>query len=407
MFWKRIFPPSLDFLDAREYFIPVDYHVILETLLRDDRLSDAERADLELVGVMLREHYHHDYHNELLELKRKFAPFNPDGETVWEPEYSEAEKEAFRDGLMRGVTRLLEVGNYRILSEAEFNECLKLQPFSGLSVSVDTTAFETFHVYYRGVRTVPETSRFYYFWKKTREVRQLKRVFVLARYKKEYGHKILVKLFRDVAVENLKIIAPEVRLALPIFDRFKIGGTVFGSIFMPLYKLLVAVTLSWVLFFTFLAFFVVAMIKGVLGFFNSRIRCMQVYSSSLYHQILSNNLGAMNSLVDQAEDQEVKEAFLAYAFLYLYREKPLTEKELDGVIETWLEEAFHFAVDFEVDDALRKLREKNLMEAFPDGNGETVYRVYDIPSALRRLDEHWDTIHMHNNKGTAEADALA
>lgn len=378
-------PPNLDFLDAREHFLPVRFEVIRDTLLAESWFSDEERQAMKTLAHRLREHYHHDYHAELLALKAAFAPFNPDRETVWEPEFSPEEEETCRQRLVRGVRHLLDMSNYRILTEEQFNECLKLQPFGGLSVTVDTHAFQEFHVYYRGVRETQKTDTLFYFWRRTRDVQELKRVFVLARYKEAYGHKMLAKLFRDVPVENLKIIAPEVRLALPIFDRFKIGGSVFGGVFTAFYKLLFAATMSIWVFLAFLFFFIVALIKGVLGFFNSRTKCLQVYSSSLYHQNLSNNVGAINSLVDQAEDQEVKEAFLAYAFLYIHREERLTEAELDTRIECWLAERFAFGMDFEVDDALRKLREKKLLETETEADGRIIYRVCDLPAAICRL----------------------
>lgn len=376
-------PPNLDFLDAREHFLPVRFEVIRDTLLAEQGFSDTERQSMETLARMLREHYHHDYHGELLALKAAFAPFNPDRETVWEPEFSPAEEEACRERLIRGVRHLLGVSNYRVLTEAQFNECLKLQPFGGLSVTVDTHAFQEFHVYYRGVRQTQRTDTLFYLWRRTRDVQEMKRVFVLARYKEAYGNKMLAKLFRDVPVENLKIIAPEVRLGLPIFDRFKIGGSVFGGVFTALYKLVFAATVSVWVFLGFLFFFIVALVKGVLGFFNSRTKCLQVYSSSLYHQNLSNNVGAINSLVDQAEDQEVKEAFLAYAFLYLHRDERLTEAELDTRVERWLEARFGFGMDFEVDDALRKLREKGILQSETEADGSVIYRVQE-PAALGR-----------------------
>ncbi len=385
MFRRKNTSPNLDFLNAREHFLPVRFEVIWNTLLAEPGFTEGEWHDLETLAHMLREHYHHDYHAELLDLKAAFAPFNPDRETVWEPEFSPEAEAACREHLIRGVRRLLDVSNYRVLREDEFNECLKLQPFGGLAVTVDTHAFQEFHVYYRGVRMTQKTDTIFYFWKQTRDVRELKRVFVLAQYKETYGHKMLAKLFRDVPVENLKIIAPEVRLSLPVFDRFKIGGTVFGGIFASLYKLIAAAAFSWWLFLSFLIFFCIALVKGVLGFFNSRTKCLQVYSSSLYHQNLSNNVGAVNALVDQAEDQEVKEAFLAYAFLYMHRDERLTEPELDARIERWLETRFHFAMDFEVDDALRKLREKKLAETEIEADDRVIYRVPDLPAALARL----------------------
>ena len=159
-----------------------------------------------------------------------------------------------------------------------------------------------------------------------------------------------------------------------------------------------------ILFYTF----IMGAFRSVTGFFTSCMKCLKTYSESLYHQSLAGNMGAVNLLVEQAETQEVKEAFLAYYMLYLLRDETLTEKRLDEHVEAWLEKNFGFYIDFEVDDALRKLVEKNLVKKFtPDDGSEPYYKVYDLPSALRRLDEIWDNYHMENNEGQASDDALA
>ncbi|MDO4551481.1 MAG: DUF3754 domain-containing protein [Planctomycetia bacterium] len=458
MFWSKKHPISLNFLHDGEFFIPVPYHEICAEILKDPRLSTQEQADLKKFSHFLQEHYHYDYHAELKTLKQAFTPFDPDSESVWKKDYTEEEKQKFRQEFLQSTTRLLKASNYRLLSEEELNECLRLQPYGGLSITVNTDAFDVFHVYYRGVRKTQKIHKKLYFLKNTQETLELKRIFVLAQYKKEYHHKILVKLFRDVPVENMKILAPEVRMGLPIFDRFKIGGTILGSIFTPFYKILYAATLSWWVFLTFLCFFIFALIKGILGFFNSRTRCLQVYSSSLYHQNLSNNFGAITTLIDQAEEQEAKEAFLAYSFLYLHREKAWNDVQLKHLIENWFSENFDFPIYFEVDDALQKLHKKNLIVKIPisplssdaqetpsereasvnqnthknltlketsehtfsedlsqdskksalfPSSEETYYRVYNIPSSLRRLDENWDTLWLYNNDLSSDSDALA
>lgn len=408
---------NLNFTSQREHFIPIRYEVMLDKILERSSLSEQEQEEIRYLGLMFEEHYHLDYHQDFLKLKDAFAPFNPDKETVYELEFSEEDKIQKRQVLIDGIQKFLEVSNYRLMSQEDFNKCLTLQPFGGLSVQVDTKHFKEFHVFYRGVREVEVTDTFLWIFKRQRKTLQFCRIFVLAEYKtnptddevqkmKARGEKpifvpeeqagtIFVKQFRDVPIEHLKIVAPEVKLNLPLFDKFKVGGTFFAGFGTAILKLIYAAAFSIVVFAVLLVGIILAFLKGIFGFLNSRTKCMKKFSESLYHKSLSNNVAAVNMLLDQAETQEVKEALLAYYILYVHRDRNLTMKEMDDYAEAELKDAFNFDIDFEEDDALRKLIEKQLVTVLPGDTEETTrYQVLlPIKAALQQLDSIWDNYH--------------
>ncbi|MDO4575603.1 MAG: DUF3754 domain-containing protein [Planctomycetia bacterium] len=405
--WERRWEkPQLDFLDVREYFIPVRLELILDALRQED-WTPQELEDLETLLVMIQEHCHYDYHHQFLKLKAAFVPFNPDIETVVEADFSEEERNRCREEILSGIRMFLTISNYCELSEEQFQECLKLQPLGGLAVKVRLDVFSKFHVFYRGVRMETVEEPVWYFWKKSRTVPILKRVFLMACYKNEVGNgKIIVKLFRDVRVENLKIMAPEVELLLPFFDKIKVGGTTLFGILPTLLKLanFSLKILTSVAFMTAaLACVVAAVVKAIVGFFSSKNRCKSVFSSHLYYNTLANNVAAINTLIDQAETQEVKESLLACVLLYQNNKKgeQWTLSQLNDHVERWLFEHFHHPVDFEVDDALRKLVEKRVVEQ-KDG----MLRVCSLRTARRRLDEIWDNFHQENNQGNPADDVV-
>lgn len=76
--------------------------------------------------------------------------------------------------------------------------------------------------------------------------------------------------------------------------------------------------------------------------------------------LLDNNAGVFHRLANDAEEEECKEALLAYYFL-LISDEPLTRIELDKTIEQWLQEKWQCSVDFEIGDALNKLRALKLL----------------------------------------------
>ena len=242
---------DLNFTKEREHFIPIRYEVMLDKILERSTLSAQEKEEIRYLGLMFEEHYHLDYHQDFLKLKDAFAPFNPDKETVYELTFTEEDRVQKRKVLIDGIQKFLEVSNYRLMSQEDFNKCLTLQPFGGLSVQVDAKHFKEFHVYYRGVREVEVADTFFWFFKRRRKTLQFCRIFVLAEYKtnpteeevkemkakgekpvfipEEQAGSIIAKQFRDVPIEHLKIVAPEVKLNLPLFDKFKVGGTFFAG----------------------------------------------------------------------------------------------------------------------------------------------------------------------------------
>ena len=92
---------------------------------------------------------------------------------------------------------------------------------------------------------------------------------------------------------------------------------------------------------------------------------------------------------DLGEEQEVKEALLAYTFLLVEQDKGYDERRLDNRIEGWLLDTFGHDIDFEVDDALGKLEDMRLLRTAEDGT----LSVLPTDEALAILDDHWDNIY--------------
>ena len=378
------------FLEDREHYLPIRVDVLMERMLQDERLDAMERQNLRILRRMLADRFHYEYHATLESLKSDFVPFDPDCDTLAEPEYTDEQLHEIRCRLYDSIREVLQIGNYRELTPEQFAECLDLQPIGGLSVHVDTDDFDEFHVYYCGVRQREDRERLLFFWKRARPVVSLNRVFVIARFKPEHGGRVLVKMFKDIPVENIKIIAPKVKLGMPIFARVKIGGSAAGSLATTIWKLVFAFTTSWVFFCVISFGLLFAAFKGIMSFFNSRTKYMHVYSSSLYLRTLSNNTAALTTLLDAAETQELKEILLGYYILFINRDRDITMKELDEGAERWIEEQFGHCFDFEVDDAIGKLIDKNIVQVTEQSPGLFVYRAGELHSALRQLDKDWD-----------------
>jgi hypothetical protein len=128
------------------------------------------------------------------------------------------------------------------------------------------------------------------------------------------------------------------------------------------------------------------------SFVNKKIKFSKMLSDSLYFKNLGNNSGAFYSLLNSSEEEELKETILAYAFLNRSN-IPLTADELDNQIETWFKNKLNTDLDFDVEDALFKL--KNIGLGI-ETNGK--WEVLPLEQALIRVDEIWDGIFEYNQK---------
>jgi hypothetical protein len=156
--------------------------------------------------------------------------------------------------------------------------------------------------------------------------------------------------------------------------------------------------------------------KTIMRFINTRRRYMLQMSQDLYHKNLDNDIGVLQYLIDNIEDQEFKESVIAYLLL-LKANRPMTESELDAEAENLLNQHFeNLEVDFEVDDALEKITIQvdqqgqemwneelasstmfvPLVQAQMNADGELLYMAKPLAEALRVMDHKWDNFFQYN-----------
>ena len=223
--------------------------------------------------------------------------------------------------------------------------------------------------------------------------RRFKKVFLLLRQKDAKEQTVILKLYRDVPVENLKIIIPDASVKLTPLDICKISGTVLVGLVTSAMKLALAAVISWFVLLIFLVTLMSTALKGLTSFINSKTKQIGSRSQELLYQNLSNNISSISSLITMAEEQEVKEIFLAYVELLDHPGQWQTVEEIDREVEAWLEKLDssdkYKPIDFEEQDAIRKIKEKALVDVRQDSDGKERYRAVDLATALNRLTAAW------------------
>lgn len=120
-----------------------------------------------------------------------------------------------------------------------------------------------------------------------------------------------------------------------------------------------------------------------LKFDRQKLFYQKQLADTVYFHTIANNAGVIDGLVGAAEEQDCKEAMLAYHALLAGG--PMAKDALDKAVEAFLREAFGMDVDFEIGDAMAKLERLKLVTT----SGET-YAAVSTGDALARLDEAWD-----------------
>ncbi len=230
------------------------------------------------------------------------------------------------------------------------------------------------------------------------------------KYRKGEGESpIFLKIFKNVPVSALETLFPDVTIQMTLVDKGMIILPLLGGLFSVVKKVIPAFLvigtvaaaviageeINWAEFkdklFPILAAFSVVGVISVKVFSrykNTKEKHQAKLMKTLYFHNLDNNAGVFNFLVHEAEEEECKEALLAYYFLLAERNgdgRSYSREELDDRIEEWIESSFGRKIDFEVRDALRKLQEKELLR-----EDEGRFHVPSMKEALVRLDTLWD-----------------
>lgn len=371
--------------------------------------------------------FHYRMHKSLETLKDCYAPFNPDIETTHIRPVSDKQKIDYEKRLESELTMVLNQANFERISEDEVNQALQQESLFRVKLHIDFKDFEEVLFFRRGVSRRSETLRTWFGLKKENiDVTVYERVVIYVRFKdQEYFDRqersellfepgtSLIKLFRNVPKHDLEMLFPNTEIRMKPIDKLIIGvPTAIGGIFMLVTK--VGSTLVLVL--AVIAFWLgirsepepinqatliaLAVGLGGLGGFlwrqftkykNRKIRFMKQLAENLYHKNLDNNAGVFFNIIDAAEEEECKEAILAYYHLLTCKQS-LDKIHLDKNIEQWFRESYQCELDFEIEDAVQKLEQLNLVKT--EGN---IYHAIDIEQANQILDKHWDDIFTFNN----------
>jgi hypothetical protein len=414
----------------RQRFIPFRKADVIEMCLLDNRLTDSQKNAFNDLCRVLEAIFHYEFHRVLENLKNCYAPFNPDADTRPIKVLSREERQHHQVELTRQMTKLLDAANFEPITADGLKASMAVESLFKIRLAVDFSDFEDVLFFSRGENVREETLvRFLGLKKQVLRFLNYDRVLVFIRFKdQEYFDaqkrtdlffkpgSTIIKLFHSVPQADLEMLFPNSEIRMKTIDKLIIGvPAAISGVIVLVSKLGASLLLVAALVSFWIGFredpvelnqqhlVALGLGLGALGgylfkqiskFKNRKIRFMKALTENLYFKNLDNNAGVFHHLVDAAEEEEFKEALLAYYFLQL-ADKSLTRKELDRDIENWMAEKWNCLVDFEVGDALGKLQRLGIVRS----DGERL-RSLSLNEAKQRLDKIWDNFFDYSSPST-------
>lgn len=354
-------------------------------------LLDEEGPELAEIAQLLGLIYQLELHEQLHLLERAYAPFNPDLDER-SPSRANVPGAAAAREFSERLSAVLERGNYERLTDDDIKHAFATRSLFPIAVVVDTSVYADFLIFARGeTHRSASIPRFYGIARKTIPVPTFDRVCIYIRFKTaaelqlqpgelakqpfEPGTTVL-KLFRNIPKADLEMVFPNCRPTMRPVDKLLLGVPALVGGIPVIFKLVpAALALAILLGLSNGQVDYKSLITGlgglaVLGsylwrqwdkFKNRRILFGKVLSENLYFRNLDTNEGVLTRAVEEAGDEECKEALLGYVFARRAGDW-VSAEQLDASVEQYVSERFGMEIDFEIGDALAKIEALGLLE---------------------------------------------
>ncbi|WP_281323145.1 TMEM143 family protein [Flavobacterium aestivum] len=405
----------------REHYIPFDKEFLLEEQLAEYAGDKKQVEDFKKLFDIIEHYFHYEAFNLIRNLKQNYALFDPDINPKERVAFvGKSNFSVFKETLLT----ILDRGNYSQVEQETLDKAFDDSDLIGLKLDINIEDYKEYGIFVRGQHKATEKVSKFFFWKKEIEIEYYDRVMIYLNYHDADYYKekktrldkmpidpgsIVLKIFKRVPKNDIETIFPNAIPMMSNTDKLLlwVPGLV-GGISLLSTKVIPALitmqaayqsgeTIDLLNSKASLNQGLIAL--GILGaylfrqynnFVNKKIKYSKMLSDSLYFKNLGNNSGAFYSLVNSSEEEVLKETILAYSFLNR-SETPLTEEELDHQIESWFKTKHNTDLDFDVKEALLKLKNADLGSEI---NGK--WSVIPLEQALIRIDEIWDGVFEYN-----------
>jgi hypothetical protein len=410
--------------EQRDRFIPQRKSDIVTGLVASGPLAGHQEASLRRFARVLGAIIHHQHFEELDRLRETYFYFDP--EVGAEARRPAQDLEKAYCTLTDEFVRVLTEANFVEIPREVISRAFGEHALVRVKIKASVEEYRNVRMFRRGVRKeIIEVPVWFGLRRRPLEVEFYDDVVLMVatgsdaastakprKSRDKTGKKIrsgavLFKYFRGIARGDLEALFPNVRVVMGVFDQFALGvPAIVGGV-----PILLKLASTLTVLFAVIGFYLgvngtirdndteqaLAALSGLfaLGAFvlrqwgnfhrQSLIHQKQV-TDNIYYRNINNNSGIFNYLIGEAEEQDWKEALLAYYGL-LTATAPLTRQALGAHVEALLVQMFGVRVAFGSDDALATLKEFDLL--VEEGGS---FSVPPLAEALARLEKQWERL---------------
>ena len=404
-----------------DQFIPVRKEDLFSALIKQGDLADpGERELFWRFARTLRTICHYEYSETLDRLRDDYYYFSP--EVAGHAAADRAKSDCAYDDLIRSLDEVLKDANFEELPHEDVADAHRKRTVP-VAVKAEHDDFREVRFYKRGRHVERFEVAEWFGWRRRqveievfddivlvvamksqaeigsrRELRNLKR-------RKIIPGSVLLKYFRNIACGDLYALFPNARVVMTNFDKAFLGVPAIAGGIPILIKLYATIS---VLFVVAGIYFggsgsvadadmkaALAALMGIVALGGFAVRQWLKYqhqtlkyhmelTENIYFRNVNNNAGIFDYLIATAEDQETKEAAIAYHFIRKAEAAP-TATEIARRVETWLADNFAVNVDFKIADALETLNRFGLVR----NEGEQLF-VPPLEPAIAQLHQVWN-----------------
>ena len=179
----------------------------------------------------------------------------------------------------------------------------------------------------------------------------------------EFSSIMCIESFSKVPFRDLGLILPGRSVKLSMAHKVKFSVELIFTICLTVscaYHLEFNMSSRNTLITTFLAVSIIAMLNVLQSVTDMQHQLQNNLNDWIDQHLVGKGAPYIARLINQVQEQELKEILLGYFFLW--KKGPLTQRQLDYEVETFLNDQFKLELDFEVEDALQKLIILKLIE---------------------------------------------
>jgi len=410
--------------ELRDRVIPLRKSDIIDGLVAEGRLDEADEARFRQLARMLGAILHYEYLEELDRLRETYFYFDPE---IDPHEFGSAKdlNAAYRE-LSEEFVRVLTDANFIEVSHEEITKAFAEGARVRVKIKAPVEDYRDVRMFRRGshMETI-KVPAWFGLRRRPLQIKVYDDVVLMVATKPEGmdaadnrlallsarrgGQKVrsgavLLKYFRHIARADLKALFPNVRVVRGLMDHLTLGvPALLGGI-----PILIKLASTMTVLFLVAGFYLgvagtihdkdmeqaLAALSGLLAlgafllrqwgnFHRQSLIHQKQLTDNVYYRNVNNNSGIFTYLIGEAEDQDWKEVLLAY-YTLLTETAPVMRETLDARIEEFLVRVMSVSADFDTDHALSRLQEFDLVIETNDG-----LLAAPLSDALRRLDREW------------------